>query len=82
MHTLFTNIHARFDIIPEFSKTKTLKLILDIDDIHMVTGFDFNEGNCLNITDIQTMGYRLSQKLLCYKEMNAYRLSIPIENIC
>jgi len=52
MHTLFTNIHARFDIIPEFSKTKTLKLILDIDDIHMVTGFDFNEGNCLNFTDI------------------------------
>jgi len=81
MHTKFHNIHARIDIIPEFCRTKTYKLILDIDDIHLITGFDFNQNNCLNTTDICTMANNLSKKLKCYKDMNSFKLYISMENI-
>lgn len=33
MHSQFSNVHIRLDLLPELSKTKILKFILDIDDV-------------------------------------------------
>ena len=52
LFTQFENIHARIDVIPEFSKTKMFKFLLDIDDIEVIAGNSFNSNNCLQVQKI------------------------------